>query len=246
VADRADIEATKPSLAQHRLGSVEEHAVVVGAGTTHATILEEQAGALIDGLSTPADALWPHERWPRLRLDGPLRVRIDFRTSVTRIELRNEEIVSLWLAAELARRAQGLPWSRSVSAALDRVLAALPEARRRTLRALLRRVVVGAPATEATRAGAKPPSQDVVGTFEEAFTSRRGLGFDYVDRAGRVTSRLVEPHGLLVQPPVWYILAFDPTRAEPRMFRMDRIAHPRVSGGMTFTPRQDVIDALRS
>jgi len=34
----------------------------------------EQAGALIDGLSTPADALWPHERWPRLRLDGPLRV----------------------------------------------------------------------------------------------------------------------------------------------------------------------------
>ncbi len=34
----------------------------------------DQAAALIDGLSSRSDALWPHERWPRLRFDGPLRV----------------------------------------------------------------------------------------------------------------------------------------------------------------------------
>lgn len=33
-----------------------------------------QAARLIDGLSSSTDALWPHERWPRLRFDGPLRV----------------------------------------------------------------------------------------------------------------------------------------------------------------------------
>lgn len=172
-------------------------------------------------------------------------VRIDFRTSTMRVELRSAEVVSLWLAAELARRAEGLPWSRSVGAALDRVLAALPEGRRRELRAMLRRVVVGAPATPSVREGARAPSQDVVDTFEEAFTARRGLGFDYVDREGRATSRVVEPHGLLVQTPVWYVLAWDPARGEPRMFRMDRIARPSIALRTTFTPRQDVIEALR-
>jgi hypothetical protein len=33
-----------------------------------------QVGALIDGLGGPADHLWPRDRWPALRLDGPLAV----------------------------------------------------------------------------------------------------------------------------------------------------------------------------
>lgn len=34
----------------------------------------ERAGALIDTLASPADALWPGRRWPRMRLDRPLGV----------------------------------------------------------------------------------------------------------------------------------------------------------------------------
>jgi hypothetical protein len=34
----------------------------------------ERVGALIDTLASPADRLWPHGTWPRLRLDGPLAV----------------------------------------------------------------------------------------------------------------------------------------------------------------------------
>jgi hypothetical protein len=29
-------------------------------------------GALLDGLASPDDRLWPHDRWPRMQLDGPL------------------------------------------------------------------------------------------------------------------------------------------------------------------------------
>ena len=29
-------------------------------------------GALIDGLASPADRLWPHDRWPRMRFDRGL------------------------------------------------------------------------------------------------------------------------------------------------------------------------------
>jgi len=38
----------------------------------HAT--PERVGALIDSLSSPADALWPRKSWPRMAFDGPLAV----------------------------------------------------------------------------------------------------------------------------------------------------------------------------
>jgi hypothetical protein len=34
----------------------------------------ERLAPLIDGLAAPDDALWPGDRWPALRLDGPLAV----------------------------------------------------------------------------------------------------------------------------------------------------------------------------
>lgn len=34
----------------------------------------ERVGALLDGLASPGDRLWPHESWPRMRFDRPLGV----------------------------------------------------------------------------------------------------------------------------------------------------------------------------
>jgi len=64
-----------------------------------------------------------------------------------------------------------------------------------------------------------------------------------VDRAGAETRRTIEPHGLLVQSPVWYILARDVEIREPRTFRMDRISRSRVVQRITFQPDVDVVRA---
>jgi predicted DNA-binding transcriptional regulator YafY len=64
-----------------------------------------------------------------------------------------------------------------------------------------------------------------------------------VDRHGRRAERRVEPHGLLVEPPVRYVLARDIDKAEARMFRMDRISHPRVLGQAGFRPDLRLIRA---
>jgi hypothetical protein len=44
-----------------------------------------------------------------------------------------------------------------------------------------------------------------------------------MDREGKESTRRVEPHGLLVETPVWYVLARDVEKAAPRTFRP---AHP--------------------
>lgn len=174
-------------------------------------------------------------------------VRIDARRATTQVRFREPEVVALWLSAELAKRAgAALPWGRAADAGLDRIFAALPEVRRRELRVLLRRVVVAEWAPDSVRAGAGAPPPELVSVFEEAFTSRLGLAFDYVDRHGAPSRRRVEPHGLLVYPPVWYVLAFDVDKQEPRMFRMDRVARPRVARDLAFVPRQEVVEAMRT
>ncbi len=56
--------------------------------------------------------------------------------------------------------------------------------------------------------------------------------------------RRIEPHGLLVKAPVWYVLARDVEKQAPRMFRMDRVSRPRLLESRRFLPSASVVDAL--
>ncbi len=147
---------------------------------------------------------------------------------VAAVHLGMEELVGLWVAARLSTVDGALPWSGAAKAALQKVLASLPAERARSLRALVKRIVVGRPATPAVLATLGRPTPELLTAFERAFTAGVCLAFDYVDRRGNATQREVEPHGLLVEHPAWYLLTRDTKNGEPRMFRMDRIQHPRV------------------
>lgn len=173
-------------------------------------------------------------------------IRLERTRGVASVHLSTDEVVSLWLAARLSRSSTSLPWGSAARSALDKLFVSVPDARARELRALLRRVVVGPPATANVAANSGAPPSELLAVFEGAFARNVGLGFDYEDRNGVMSSRRVEPHGLLVQQPVWYVLAFDPERAAPRMFRMDRIRRARPLASMRFTPRLDVVRELTS
>lgn len=170
-------------------------------------------------------------------------VRLEADRGVTAVHLAVGEIVSLWLAATLSRAASDLPWSGGARSGLDKLRASIPRERARELRALCRRVIVGPPASEQVRHGARGTPPELLSLFEDAFAHGTGLGFRYADQAGRVTHRRVEPHGLLVQPPVWYLLARDVDKGAPRTFRMDRISSPRPLADIRFRPDLAVIDA---
>ena len=65
-----------------------------------------------------------------------------------------------------------------------------------------------------------------------------------MDRSGRVSARRVEPHGLLAQPPAWYLLAHDLDRDAPRMFRLDRMHAPAVRAERFVPDPQRVFEPL--
>jgi predicted DNA-binding transcriptional regulator YafY len=168
-------------------------------------------------------------------------IRLEGSRGLTAVHLSLAEVIAIWLAARLAREASELPWSEAAGSGLAKLLASLPQPRARQLRALCRRVIVGPPASAELRAMAGRPPAELLRLFEEAFSSGVGLGFHYTDRLGRRTQRRIEPHGLVVEVPVWYVLARDVEKGEPRTFRMDRIARPRLLTNIQFRPDPTVI-----
>jgi len=170
-------------------------------------------------------------------------VRLEGDRGVTAVHLSLAEVVTLWLSARLAQAASDLPWSGAADSALAKLLASMPKARAAQLRALCRRVLVGPPVSENLRAGAGRPPRELLRLVEEAFTAGVALAFDYTDRNGQPSSRRVETHGLLVQSPVWYLLTRDIDKGEPRVFRMDRVARPRLLLDLRFRPDHEVLRA---
>lgn len=162
------------------------------------------------------------------------------------LQLDAQQAVGLWLSVQLARRVSGLPFSRGSHAAMGKVLAALPPERRHQLRLMCRRIVVGTGASPAMRESFGTIAPTLLDAFERCFREGVCLRFEYTDREGAASYRRVEPHGIFVRPPFWYVLAVDIDKPEAdakRMFRMDRIANPRPHARQ-FEPSMAIVEEL--
>ena len=73
--------------------------------------------------------------------------------------------------------------------------------------------------------------------FETPFFNRFFLQFHYCDAKGAQTKRHVEPQAMLILPPIWYLVAWDPSREDFRHFQMDRIRAPNYLDGSSFRRR---------
>lgn len=140
------------------------------------------------------------------------------------VRLSVEEVLGLALAAgAVGHMAMGLPYGAAARHAVDRLIATLPPERAARFRHLMQRITVGLPEGLRFGAGPDPIEPALLHTLELAFFERRVLSMEYIDRHGQATSRHIEPHGLLLNMPTWYVVAHDRLRGAPRMFRVDRI-----------------------
>jgi predicted DNA-binding transcriptional regulator YafY len=175
-------------------------------------------------------------------------VRLEGRRGLTAVHLAVEDVVALWLAVRIARAtgplAGPLPWGRRAERVVPKLLSALPNARARALRDLCRRIYVGPPASDTVRGMAGTGVPELLGLVERAAFEGYALRFAYRDRNGQATTRHVEPHGVLIQLPVWYLLARDVPANALRMFRMDRITTPALDAQHRFSADPRVVQAL--
>jgi predicted DNA-binding transcriptional regulator YafY len=78
---------------------------------------------------------------------------------------------------------------------------------------------------------------ETLAVLSQACRDREQVRFDYADRKGAHTERLVEPHRLVAGGRRWYLAAWDVRREDWRTFRVDRAARVRLAG-VRFAPRE--------
>src|SRR5690606_42053786 len=78
--------------------------------------------------------------------------------------------------------------------------------------------------------GAPAVQAGTLSAIAAACRGHESLRFGYESGAGTVSERLVEPYRLVASGRRWYLVAFDPGRADWRVFRVDRLRLPRRTG----------------
>lgn len=214
-----------------RNGTTTLDALAQDVGASRRTILRDIAALRDDGFVIHAD----RGRGGGLYLD-PQSIQTTARLSVA-------EVFALILGIASMRAAGNLPFSALADAGLAKIEKALPSDKIRDLRLLLDCLYVGplAPQVDTSNLGEMDP--DLLPAFETAFLQRRFLSFGYRDAKGAETHRTVEPQAMLILPPLWYLVAWDPARQDFRHFRMDRISTPNCVEDTGFRRRRVTFEA---
>lgn len=169
-------------------------------------------------------------------------LQLDPQSMQTTARLAVAEVFALLISVTAMRAAGYLPFSDLADAGLAKIEKSLPPEKVRDLRRFLDCLHVGklSPLQDLSDMGFIDPY--LLPAFETAFLERMQLRFQYRDAKGQQTVREVEPQAMLILPPLWYLVAWDPARADFRHFRMDRISKPDVIDGTKFRQRHVSFD----
>lgn len=164
-------------------------------------------------------------------------LQLDPQSVQTNARLSVAEVFALLISVASMRAAGNLPFSDLADTGLAKIEKALPSDKVHDLRRFLDCLYVGtlAPRVDISNMGSMDPA--LLPAFEPAFLERLHLQFRYRDAKGAVSSRVVEPQAMLILPPLWYLVAWDPLREDFRYFRMDRISEPECIEGTSFRRR---------
>ena len=169
-------------------------------------------------------------------------LQLDPQSMQTTARLSVPEVFALLISVAAMRAAGNLPFSDLADAGLAKIEKALPGDKVRDLRAFLDCLHIGklSPLQDLSEMGSMDPQ--LLPVFETTFLNRQFIRFDYRDAKDRKAKREVEPQAMLILPPLWYLVAWDPMRAAFRHFRMDRISNPAAAEGTSVRRRHVPFD----
>lgn len=220
---RARHEAIVRSLRRKGASTVDE--LAAEAGVSRRTVLRDVGALREQGFVIHSES----GRGGGLQLD-PRSIQTTTRLSVA-------EVFALLISVAAMRAARSLPFSDLADAGLAKIEKSLPPDKVTDLRRFLDCLHVGQLSPLQDLSDMRPMDPRLLPVFETAFLQCLQLRFQYRDAQGRQTAREVEPQAMLILPPLWYLVAWDPARGDFRHFRMDRISDPAVIEGAGFRRR---------
>ncbi|MBX2850700.1 MAG: WYL domain-containing protein [Phycisphaeraceae bacterium] len=140
-----------------------------------------------------------------------------------RLHLSYREVIDLLLSLAAMEKIGSPIFLGSLKAIRHKIALSFPQDQRGRIRALRDRILVGELASPPVLSTLQNVQTHGAHSVYESFFEMKEIRITYEDRQSRSTRRTIEPHYLLLNWPVWYVLAWDHLRDDARCFRLDRI-----------------------
>ena len=155
-------------------------------------------------------------------------VRIGSTWGVGQLNLSYREAVDLLVSLAVAEQARSPILMANLAPIRRKLAASFSKSTRGRVNQLKARLLIGEPASIPVMANYAAPAPKVVETLHQAFLVMQSVRILYEDGSGKRTQRDIEPQYLLLNYPVWYVLAHDRLRSDLRTFRCDRLKAVRL------------------
>jgi predicted DNA-binding transcriptional regulator YafY len=146
-----------------------------------------------------------------------------------RVELAGVEAIDVLISLAIAEKLQPPELSAALRRIRQKLALAFAPAHRERIASLRRRILIGAAASLPVLSSYVLGGAKRIESVRLAFFEMRVLDIRYSDGHGRSTQRMIEPHYLYLNAPLWYVLAWDRLRQDVRMFRIDRMTDALVT-----------------
>ncbi|MCO4781401.1 MAG: HTH domain-containing protein [Candidatus Cloacimonetes bacterium] len=167
------------------------------------------------------------------------------RWGLNRLQLNNSEVITLLVSLGITESIKSPILVDNIHSIKSRISSAFPIEQQQIISKVRKRVLIGNIASDKVLQGYVQPQQDVIGDLSDSFFNLTKVKIKYKSANNELTERLIEPHILYLEFPVWYFLCWDDLRKSVRLFRIDRIVHTKKTN-MIFKLRRNEILRGRS
>lgn len=151
-------------------------------------------------------------------------IRLSGRWGIERLNLTNQEAISLLLSLSVTEALTERSHDFGSRGLKQKIASAFPEPQRKLITELRKRILIGKLASLEVLSHSKNVSRSLWEKALLAFFESRKIRIEYIDERNNLTQRAFDPHFLLLNWPVWYLLGWDDLRNDVRVFRVDRIS----------------------
>ena len=159
-------------------------------------------------------------------------LQLDPQSVQTAPRLSVAEVFALLISVASMRAAGYLPFSNLADAGLAKIEKALPSDKVRDLRRFLDLLVCRRARSAGRHIQSRNDGPGIASCIrKQHFFSVYTCVLNTATQKGQRAVDFVEPQAMLILPPLWYLVAWDPAQEDFRHFRMDRISEPHCVEG---------------
>ncbi|WP_434361542.1 WYL domain-containing protein [Parasalinivibrio latis] len=150
-------------------------------------------------------------------------IRLHREWGIGRIRLNYTEAVDLLITLAIAEQMESPMFMANLDGVRSKLIASFSPALKEKVSVLKSRILIAPSASIGVLSGFSHSNGKIAAELHQAFLHQQKLTIRYCDEKRSNTTRTIQPHYLLLSPPVWYVVAWDEWRNDVRTFRCDRI-----------------------